>query len=93
MEENTTALHNANVVDHVLYYPRLQIRKCKFPHKLISDILSTYPPMLSFYPKGVDVEENMTEKEKMDYMRNQERDYRRRMDRARPCMLPSTVHN
>nr|GEX21441.1 protein TOC75-3, chloroplastic [Tanacetum cinerariifolium] len=43
--------------------------------------------------KGVDVEENMTEKEKVDYMRNQERDYRRRMERARPCMLPSAVHS
>ncbi|KAJ0870834.1 putative bacterial surface antigen (D15), surface antigen D15 [Helianthus annuus] len=42
--------------------------------------------------KAVDVDENMTEKEKMDYMRNQERDYRRRMERARPCMLPRSVH-
>ncbi|KAI3682454.1 hypothetical protein L1987_82445 [Smallanthus sonchifolius] len=42
--------------------------------------------------KAVDVEDNMTEKEKVDYMRNQERDYRRRMERARPCMLPRSVH-
>ncbi|XP_024974988.1 protein TOC75-3, chloroplastic [Cynara cardunculus var. scolymus] len=42
--------------------------------------------------KGVDAEDNMTEKEKVDYMRNQEKDYRRRMDKARPCMLPSSVN-
>ncbi|KAL1827532.1 hypothetical protein ACET3Z_005944 [Daucus carota] len=34
----------------------------------------------------------MSEKERMEFMRSQERDYKKRMDRSRPCMLPASTH-
>ncbi|CAK9187872.1 unnamed protein product [Ilex paraguariensis] len=42
--------------------------------------------------KPIEMDPDMTEKEKLEYFRSQEKDYRRRMDRARPCLLPATVH-
>ncbi|KAK3003073.1 hypothetical protein RJ639_014168 [Escallonia herrerae] len=41
--------------------------------------------------KPIEMDSDMTEKEKLEYMRSQEKDYRRRMERARPCMLPLAV--
>lgn len=38
--------------------------------------------------KPIEMDPDMTEKEKIDFYRSQEKDYRRRMDRARPCLLP-----
>ncbi|KAL8479950.1 hypothetical protein ACS0TY_026770 [Phlomoides rotata] len=35
---------------------------------------------------------DMTEKGRIDYYRSHEKDYRRRMERARPCLLPMPVH-
>ncbi|KAK1394219.1 Translocon at the outer envelope membrane of chloroplasts 75-III [Heracleum sosnowskyi] len=34
----------------------------------------------------------MSERERMEFMTNQERDYKRRMEKARPCMLPESMH-
>ncbi|KAL6523354.1 putative translocon at the outer envelope membrane of chloroplasts 75-III [Orobanche gracilis] len=42
-------------------------------------------------PKPIEMDPDMTEKEKMEYFRSQERDYKRRIDRARPCLLPMSV--
>ncbi|XP_044505110.1 protein TOC75-3, chloroplastic-like [Mangifera indica] len=42
--------------------------------------------------KLVEMDPDMTDKEKMEYYTNQEKDYRRRIDKARPCLLPLTVH-
>ncbi|KAM5584578.1 protein TOC75-3, chloroplastic [Rosa sericea] len=42
-------------------------------------------------PKPVEMDPDMTEREKLRYFRNQERDYRSRMERARPCLLPAPV--
>ncbi|KAK6935809.1 Bacterial surface antigen (D15) [Dillenia turbinata] len=42
--------------------------------------------------KPIEMDPDMTDKEKMDYYRSQEKDYRRRIDRARPCLLPMSVH-
>ncbi|GAA0170438.1 hypothetical protein LIER_24693 [Lithospermum erythrorhizon] len=41
--------------------------------------------------KPIEMDPDMTEKEKIEYFRSQERDYRRRIERARPCLLPSSV--
>ncbi|KAK4763780.1 hypothetical protein SAY87_013218 [Trapa incisa] len=42
--------------------------------------------------KPIEMDPDMTDKEKLDYYRSQEKDYRRRIDRARPCLLPASVH-
>lgn len=42
--------------------------------------------------KPIEMDADMTDKEKLEYFRNQEKDYKRRIDRARPCMLPFPVH-
>ncbi|KAK4483101.1 hypothetical protein RD792_010278 [Penstemon davidsonii] len=41
--------------------------------------------------KPIEMDADMTEKEKIDYYRSQEKDYRRRIERARPCLLPPPV--
>ncbi|KAL6180566.1 hypothetical protein ACLB2K_047227 [Fragaria x ananassa] len=41
--------------------------------------------------KPIEMDPDMTDKEKMEYFRNQEKDYKRRIDRARPCLLPPPV--
>ncbi|XP_010043500.2 protein TOC75-3, chloroplastic [Eucalyptus grandis] len=42
--------------------------------------------------KPIEMDPDMTDKEKLEYYRSQEKDYRRRIDRARPCLLPTPVH-
>ncbi|KAL6967576.1 putative translocon at the outer envelope membrane of chloroplasts 75-III [Sarracenia purpurea var. burkii] len=42
--------------------------------------------------KAIEMDPDMTEKEKLEYFRIQEKDYKRRIDRARPCLLPIPVH-
>lgn len=42
--------------------------------------------------KPVEMDADMTDKEKLEYFRNQEKDYKRRIERARPCLLPMPVH-
>ncbi|KAF9614226.1 hypothetical protein IFM89_016071 [Coptis chinensis] len=42
--------------------------------------------------KVIEMDPDMTDKEKMEYFRSQEKDYRRRIDKARPCLLPMIVH-
>ncbi|KAJ0102111.1 hypothetical protein Patl1_05793 [Pistacia atlantica] len=42
--------------------------------------------------KPIEMDLDMTNKEKMEYYRSQEKDYRRRIDKARPCLLPLSVH-
>ncbi|CAN6295617.1 unnamed protein product [Urochloa humidicola] len=39
----------------------------------------------------VDFDQDMTEREKMDYLRKQERDYQQRVRGAKPCILPESV--
>jgi hypothetical protein len=39
----------------------------------------------------VDFDQDMTEREKMDYLRKQERDYQQRVRGAKPCILPENV--
>ncbi|PRQ19896.1 putative chloroplast envelope protein translocase, IAP75 [Rosa chinensis] len=41
--------------------------------------------------KPIEMDPDMTDKEKMEYFRNQEKDYKRRIERARPCLLPAPV--
>ncbi|KAJ8478850.1 hypothetical protein OPV22_022577 [Ensete ventricosum] len=41
--------------------------------------------------KQMEMDPDMTDKEKLDYFRSQEREYRRRIDRSRSCLLPVTV--
>ncbi|TQE00443.1 hypothetical protein C1H46_013951 [Malus baccata] len=41
--------------------------------------------------KPIEMDPDMTDKEKLEYFRNQEKDYKRRIDRARPCLLPAPV--
>ncbi|KAM6578048.1 hypothetical protein CsatB_029885 [Cannabis sativa] len=43
--------------------------------------------------KPIEMDPDMTEKEKLEYFKNQEKDYKRRIDRARPCLLPMPVYN
>jgi hypothetical protein len=43
-------------------------------------------------PLGDGPDEDMTAREKMDYFRRQERDYKQRIRRAKPCILPQSVH-
>ncbi|KAL8503199.1 hypothetical protein ACS0TY_022086 [Phlomoides rotata] len=42
--------------------------------------------------KPIEMDPDMTENEIIDYYRSQEKDYRRRMERARPYLLPMPVH-
>ncbi|CAL9094133.1 unnamed protein product, partial [Musa acuminata var. zebrina] len=41
--------------------------------------------------KQMEMDADMTEREKLEYFRIQEREYKRRIDRSRPCLLPVTV--
>ncbi|XP_072983848.1 protein TOC75-3, chloroplastic [Typha latifolia] len=41
--------------------------------------------------KQMEMDSDMTDREKMEYFRSQERDYRRRIERSRPCLLPVPV--
>ncbi|KAG6535271.1 protein TOC75-3, chloroplastic-like [Zingiber officinale] len=43
--------------------------------------------------KQVEMDLDMTDKEKLEYIRMQERDYRRRIERSRSCLLPEPVQN
>ncbi|OVA15600.1 Bacterial surface antigen (D15) [Macleaya cordata] len=42
--------------------------------------------------KPIEMDPDMTDKEKLEYFRSQEKDYRRRIEKARPCLLPLPVH-
>lgn len=42
--------------------------------------------------KPIEMDADMTDKEKMAYFRSQEEDYKRRIQKARPCLLPMPVH-
>nr|ABD33137.1 Bacterial surface antigen (D15) [Medicago truncatula] len=42
--------------------------------------------------KPIELDSDMTEKERMKQYLSQEREYKRRMEKARPCILPNTVH-
>ncbi|KAB5573311.1 hypothetical protein DKX38_000505 [Salix brachista] len=42
--------------------------------------------------KPIEMDPDMTDKEKLEYYRSQEKDYRRRIEKARPCLLPTQVH-
>lgn len=42
--------------------------------------------------KPIEMDPDMTDKEKLEYFRNQEKDYKRRIERARTCLLPMPVH-
>ncbi|CAA7406347.1 unnamed protein product [Spirodela intermedia] len=41
--------------------------------------------------KPVEMDPDMTDREKLDYFRSQEREYRRRIERSRPCLLPEPI--
>ncbi|KAA0067763.1 hypothetical protein IC582_027684 [Cucumis melo] len=43
--------------------------------------------------KPMEMDSDMTDKEKLEYYRSQEKDYKRRIERARPCMLPDSVYS
>ncbi|OIW03716.1 hypothetical protein TanjilG_29751 [Lupinus angustifolius] len=43
--------------------------------------------------KPVEMDSDMTDKEMLEYYRTQERDYKKRIERARPCHLPESVHS
>lgn len=43
--------------------------------------------------KPVEMDSDMTDKERLEYYLSQEREYKRRIDRARPCLLPKYVHD
>ncbi|KAL4281113.1 hypothetical protein GQ457_03G044720 [Hibiscus cannabinus] len=42
--------------------------------------------------KPIEMDPDMTEKEKLEYYKSQEKEYKRRIERARPCLLPMQVH-
>ncbi|XP_012445918.1 protein TOC75-3, chloroplastic [Gossypium raimondii] len=42
--------------------------------------------------KPIEMDPDMTDKEKLEYYKSQEKDYKRRIERARPCLLPVQVH-
>ncbi|XP_010514998.1 PREDICTED: protein TOC75-3, chloroplastic isoform X2 [Camelina sativa] len=42
--------------------------------------------------KPIEMDSDMTDKEKLEYYRSLEKDYKRRIDRARPCLLPAPVY-
>ncbi|XAR60640.1 hypothetical protein NMG60_11034095 [Bertholletia excelsa] len=41
--------------------------------------------------KPIEMDPDMTEKERLEYFRSQEKDYRRRIEKSRPCLLPMAV--
>ncbi|KAJ0979535.1 hypothetical protein J5N97_015009 [Dioscorea zingiberensis] len=41
--------------------------------------------------KQVEMDSDMTDREKLQYFRSQEKDYKRRIERSRPCLLPIPV--
>ncbi|XP_051134327.1 protein TOC75-3, chloroplastic [Andrographis paniculata] len=41
--------------------------------------------------KPIEMDPDMTEKERIEFWRSQEKDYKRRIERARPCLLPMSV--
>ncbi|XP_038980013.1 protein TOC75-3, chloroplastic-like isoform X1 [Phoenix dactylifera] len=41
--------------------------------------------------KQMEMDPDMTDREKLEYFRSQERDYRRRIERSKPCLLPFPV--
>ncbi|KAK7272052.1 hypothetical protein RJT34_28422 [Clitoria ternatea] len=43
--------------------------------------------------KPVEMDPDMTDKERLELYLSQEREYKRRMERARPCLLPRYVHS
>ncbi|KAL5991821.1 hypothetical protein ACLOJK_012732 [Asimina triloba] len=43
--------------------------------------------------KPIEPDADMTEKEKVEFFRLQEREYRRRIERSRPCLLPDEVED
>ncbi|KAF6150299.1 hypothetical protein GIB67_033998 [Kingdonia uniflora] len=43
--------------------------------------------------KAIEMDPDMTDKEKYEYFKSQEKDYKRRIERARPCLLPVPVHS
>ncbi|GMI92171.1 MODIFIER OF ARG1 1, translocon at the outer envelope membrane of chloroplasts 75-III [Hibiscus trionum] len=42
--------------------------------------------------KPIEMDPDMTDKERLEYYKSQEKDYKRRIERARPCLLPMQVH-
>lgn len=42
--------------------------------------------------KPIEMDPDMTDKEKIEYFRSQEKDYRRRIEKSRPCLLPMPVY-
>lgn len=42
--------------------------------------------------KAMEMDPDMTEKEKLRYMISQEKDYKRRIDRSRRCLLPPAIY-
>ncbi|XP_057751404.1 protein TOC75, chloroplastic-like [Arachis stenosperma] len=42
--------------------------------------------------KPIEMDPDVTDKERLEYYRSRERNYKRRMERARPCLLPMSVH-
>lgn len=43
--------------------------------------------------KQVEMDPDMTDKEKMEYFMSQEKDYRRRMERSRSCLLAGPIYD
>ncbi|MCL7035521.1 hypothetical protein MKW94_027988 [Papaver nudicaule] len=41
--------------------------------------------------KPIEMDADMTDKEKIEFFRSQEKDYRKRIDKARPCLLPIPI--
>ncbi|KAL1208477.1 Protein TOC75-3 [Cardamine amara subsp. amara] len=41
--------------------------------------------------KPVKIDSDMTEKETIEYLRSMEKDYKRRIDKSRPCLLPGSI--
>ncbi|KAG7534805.1 Bacterial surface antigen (D15) [Arabidopsis thaliana x Arabidopsis arenosa] len=42
-------------------------------------------------PKPVKIDSDMTEKEMIEYLRSQEKEYKQRIKKARPCLLPGSI--
>lgn len=42
--------------------------------------------------KPIEMDADMTDKEKMEFFQSQEKDYKRRIDKSRPCLLPMPVY-
>lgn len=42
--------------------------------------------------KPMEMDADMTDREKLEYFKGQEKEYRRRIERARPCLLPASVY-